>query len=493
MKKIIKYNFLFFLIILFGILIRSYLIITRNIFTDEIFYTEIALKYNFKNIILINHWIKDHAILYYLFLKIFLFLTSKIELLRFTNLVFYLFSCLFIIYIFKEQLKLPLLSLIILFFYSFNYYFVYLNSWISPFNLVLFFSFISILFLIYIAIKITHKTEADFKLINHYLIFSISTILSFYSDYSMLFLFFLYLIFFIYFIFSKLIKKELKLLVLNTYLLILIFIVPGLFQIFININKIKNLNNFIFNYDLFNFLKKITSSFIFRINNSISLIFLIFIFLIFFTTKNKVKILKNLNIIFIFSFVITILFQYYINKFLFSTFTERSFWYFHIQLIFIFSLSLYIFLQKSKKIKKIYQLIAFLLFLIPIFSYINKFNIEGNIKHQINYKEIKELKNNNQTTFFIVNKFYDYYPITNYFLSYDFNKNKKINSMFFLIKNIEKSIIYKNIQNMIYNNKNNDKKIVIIFINVDKINNDFLKKIKNLNKKIKIYNLYSYE
>jgi len=226
-----------FLIIIFGLIIRIYLILERNIFTDEVFYIEVAIRNSIKDIIFINHWIKDHGILYYLFLKPFLFFTKTIEILRFSNIFLYILISIFIIYTFNKIFRKKYLTTAFLFLYSFNHYFIYLNSWISPFNLVSFFAVVSIFSLIYFILKNNLDKEFYF----YYFLFIVSTILAFYSDYSFFYLAIFYFLILIYILFKLIIKKggiKKSYLILNSYLIILIFIIPGIFQFINNFERI---------------------------------------------------------------------------------------------------------------------------------------------------------------------------------------------------------------------------------------------------------------
>lgn len=471
------------LIILIGIFIRSYFIQIKNIFTDEVFYSEIALKESLKNIILINHWIKDHGILYYIFLKPFFIFTKNIELVRFSNIFLYLITSIYLIYSIQKAFKSKLLTTIVLFFYSLNHYFVYLSSWISPFNLVVFFSFISILSLI--KIIFSQKTENLKSCFFDYFIFTTSTISAFYSDYSFIILGFFYIFIYIFLIFFS--KKDHlnKLLLIITTQIILIIIVPGLFQLINNLTNVKNLNNYYFNISFFDYLNKLFQSFISRTNNFYSLFLMIFLVFLSFFYKIKFKKDKivNLNLIFVFNLLFLIFFQYLFNKNFFSIFSERSFWYFYINLVFIFAINSYIFLKNQSFFLRI---LGFLFFLIPIFGYINHIDIDGNIKHQIDYKSIKELFNKKNQLIILINKDYDYYPITNYFLNPLFNNNFKNH---LLLKEENEKNLFKKIDEYIKKNENNE--IVIVFLNYyyDK----YYRYQNFLNKNIKIYHLYSYE
>ncbi len=172
-----------------GVLIRTYLIFTRNIFHDELAYIEIAKNESVLDIFFIKHWIKDHGILYCLFLKPFLSLTSNVIYLRLTNLVFYIVLSVYIFITFF-QLGFSYWALVPVFLFTTLRYFIYLNSLISPFNLAAFFAGLVILSFFNIFAHINKNVRCW---IGRGLIFIRSSILGFYFDYSFLYLFGLYL------------------------------------------------------------------------------------------------------------------------------------------------------------------------------------------------------------------------------------------------------------------------------------------------------------
>ena len=70
-----------------GAFLRLYYIFTRDIFTDEVFYFNIARSSSWLDIIKMNHWIKDHPQLYILFLKLLSLFGQNIIGLRVSNVL----------------------------------------------------------------------------------------------------------------------------------------------------------------------------------------------------------------------------------------------------------------------------------------------------------------------------------------------------------------------------------------------------------------------
>lgn len=488
-----------FLIIIFGLIIRIYLILERNIFTDEVFYIEVAIRNSIKDIIFINHWIKDHGILYYLFLKPFLFFTKTIEILRFSNIFLYILISIFIIYTFNKIFRKKYLTTAFLFLYSFNHYFIYLNSWISPFNLVSFFAVVSIFSLIYFILKNNLDKEFYF----YYFLFIVSTILAFYSDYSFFYLAIFYFLILIYILFKLIIKKggiKKSYLILNSYLIILIFIIPGIFQFINNFERIIYLFRNI-KYEtsgFFSFLNHLLQIIFFRKDNYFSLIFfLILIFLnILLNLKNKIanRFLYVNNLV-LFSLIGTIFLLFFTNKFFLTLMIERSFWPFYLFVIILSAFTIY-FLSESKfKLIKILGALLSIFFVFGLFTETNTSFIPSSIKEEINYKKLINSQKNTGIIV-LIDELYFYYPISNYYFNPIFQnkfKNKSIKIYNIRSKNIEH--INDEIKKILEMNQF-EKNISIIFFNccVSYKNYLYLNLNNNYpNKNIRIYDLFSQE
>lgn len=231
----IKRSSLFFwIIVVLGCIVRIFIQQNRNIYIDELYYWNVSRATNWIDTVLINHWIKDHGIVYYLWLKRFIHITPDIVLLRYSNLLLYIVSCIYIfISLRKKNVFIGLLSI---FFLSFHRYFVYLSSTLSPYNLVLTLSIISAgsLYSLIQSNEVFHKRTI--------VIFITSTVLAFYTDYSFFFTFPFYFFSFLFYVLDKQIKKKEKLLLAVIYGSIVVLIIPGIYQFFYNLNSVHELN-----------------------------------------------------------------------------------------------------------------------------------------------------------------------------------------------------------------------------------------------------------
>jgi len=489
-----------FLIIFFGSLIRICLILERNIFTDEVFYTEVALKNNIKDIIFINHWIKDHGVLYYIFLKIFLFFTKRLEIIRFSNIFLYILLSIFVIYTFNKIFKKKYLTTAFLFIYSFNHYFVYLNSWVSPFNLVSFFSIISILSLI--SILITNNLDKKFYIA--YFLFILSTILAFYSDYSFFYLVYFYSLIFLISLIKIIKKKNLKkyYLILNSYLIILIFIIPGIFQFLNNFEKIIYLfrNMYYENNDFFNFFNHLLQIILLRKNNLSSfIIFSILIVLnILFNLEIKLKNKKNYYLLFCSNLILASLIGkmfllFLLNKYFFSSMIERSFWPIYLFFILLMVFNSHILSESKILLNKILGRLLLIILLFGLFTKSNLHHIPSSIKEETPYKNFINNQKNTDVVI-LVDKLYYYYPITNYYYSDVFGDKINKPNLFIIRNQYLKEVINEiNSIFIFYPQRSN---FAIVFLNYHLPNIDiFYSNLKNQfpDKNIKIYNLFSEE
>src|ERR1035437_8682397 len=135
--------FLFFLFItILGIIPRIILLFSYDIFTDEVFYTETARLTSFGNLLTHSFWIKDHGILYLLFLKIAQVFTTDIVYLRLSNLIIFIIIN-FTLFCFFKKIKTDITSLIPVALFSFLPYFMFINIYVTPYNFVILFSLLS--------------------------------------------------------------------------------------------------------------------------------------------------------------------------------------------------------------------------------------------------------------------------------------------------------------------------------------------------------------
>ena len=421
MKKIgIDYHLLF-MIVGIGLILRLYFILTKNIFHDELAYFNIARLTSIKDILFINHWIKDHGIVYYLFLKPFILLTNDLVYLRLTNIILYLISAYLIFIVFKK-LNHVLLGLLIVFLYSFHRYFIYLNVQISPFNLVLFFSILSILALYYLISNKDKKPSSP-----GLILFISSTILGFYSDYSFFYMGWFYLLVLIWVIITK---QQIFFSLIISYLLVLVFIIPGIFQFISNFSQITFLfeNTYqVQSLNFVNFIKQLAKTLVLRINPTISVIFLGCLFYLFIAVK-KVSNLKTLVLlvnVLILSLLMNAVLLYIFSQHLFTLFIERSFWFFNFSLIILVSMSTYAF----SKYNKFISIIIFIVF--SFFGLLNYFfsgNTVSDVSFEIKYNTFFEKLINEKkpiNTVLLVDRKYTFTVLTGYYFSTIYPRSDK--------------------------------------------------------------------
>lgn len=477
-KKRLIINWLFLIIILFGFFFRLYFIFSRDIFTDEVSYTNVALSNSFSNILTSSHWIKDHGVLFLLILKVLTHLSKNIVILRLFNLIPYIISC-FILFNFFKKLKTGYLSLISVFIYSFLTYFVYLSSMVSPFNLVSFLTLLALVSLIeYLFFNKTWK---------QLFLFTSLSIMTFYADFSS-FYFFISLIIGLFLIYFK--KKEDFLHILVSYLIILIGILPGIFYIINTFKEISHLNpdRFIENLDFFKFLSVFSNIILLRINSRLSLmILLILLFIvIIYSLKPGQKATKFISILFLTSFLLNTVFLFIFSKQFFSVFTERSFWYFYLVEVFIITLiGLYL------RTKKLY-LISFLITILLVITirFIDKGNSfpgivpDFNIKYKKLANKIKKIPSLNRSKIIYYDQGYSYVPLREYYFKNYINNSLVLtnnsndisllpNKTILIVFDIYNQGAFRRIKdNIRYLDK--DKKIYVFTTMCDKKNCNFL-------------------
>lgn len=480
--------FLFFAtILILGLSFRIFVILTRNIFLDEFLYTNIARSRSIKNIIFINHGIKDHGVVYYLFLKPFLLLTKDIIYLRFTNLIFYTILSIYIFATFYKLLSNKYLAIIPIFFFSIFRHFIYLNSHISPFNSALFFGGLSILALI----NIVFATNLAYKITFHHFIFVLSTILGFYSDYSFFYMFGFYL-FFLVFVFLK--KKGWLIIILNLYLFVLVFIIPGIFQFFNNLPQIDYLFNItygsFFDLKFAEYISLIAQILILRLNSRIALFFL---GLILFFSIFIPLIIKTKNNFFVylcpflsFSFIVNLFIIYFISKIMFYLFIERSFWFFYLIIIFLISFQIIAFFYN----KKILGWVFFVTILI-----VNLLNIKyptlnfSDIAFELNYNSLinKLIKETKKQKIIIVDKKHAFRILADYYFSTEYPQSGNYYKELERLRNKLKPERFTSLEEIKGINFYNEKGLILIFFNPTSAEINQIKNLKNKNRDLIIY------
>lgn len=428
-------------VLILGICARLYLISTRDVFTDEVFYYAVAQQNSLRDFILISHWIKDHGNLIYFVLKGGLLFTSKIEYLRYINIFIYAGSALMLYKTFR-LLKLRNWALIPVVIFSFHEYFLYISAMISPYNLVILFTLISMFFSIKILVIDSRPSVGDFGA------FISATILAFYSDYTFFAMapFYLCLAFFAVFTRKIYIYR-----VLILFLFVLIGILPGLRQISDNINLIKQINPIINTSaspidELFRFCNLLTIHY----GHSLPLYILGTYFALFFGSIlilskhepiNKLHALKNnlllLSIILFTTFILTVISFLYIHNFIHSIIASRAMWFFYIYLIFIFSITIIVYF-KSKRGINIFIALSYSAMTIHTL-----FISPGGIAHIIQYtpllsEYVKLVSQKPDDSLYIFdNASYRLFPINNYYLTESYIRSQSVDNKYW--RNLKKN------------------------------------------------------
>lgn len=413
-KKVIngnKINFILMSIIIFGLLLRMHAIFTNDIYTDEIYYTEVSRLSSLSSIVQLNFWLKDHAILYLLFLKISQFFTLNIDFLRLSNLILYLAVCIRLFKFFKKFKNIVFEILPVLLFSIFPY-FVLINSYVSPYNFVMAFSILAFTFISDFILF----SEAKNDKLKSSVLFVIFSTLAFYSDYSVIY-FYLPLIPLVLILYMKSEKlaQNLTLMGLINFLLIS----PGLYQLFKNFHSLYGLNTGV-NYANANFqgfLANFAATIFLNIAGSYSqLLLAVFLFILFVIFLRERKFELNLLTFMVLSgFIIDILFLYLFNNMYFSIFAQHIFWYFYFLLVLAITIiTLYFFRYK--------KLLSFLIVtIIILFGFrINDVLVHSKIfGPNINYRGLTTKMLNNKNLYgrslmvFFNNDYY--YPLSKYY------------------------------------------------------------------------------
>lgn len=413
------WRILFIGVIFIGLILRIYYLINYNLIADEIAYLSIARSKTLYDIFTLNHWIKDHGVLYYLFLKLGFFISKDFFYLRFWNLAFYLGSSWVLFAFFKKHFSNELCFLISSLFALFPY-FVWMNVVISPFNLAIFFYilFFSYSLNLLLETKFTVKPSDRFFL-PLFLVFGI------YSDNSFIYVFIFITSLFLTFIYqgwSKRIFSYLKLLSLS-----LILLLPYAVLILNNFETIETLFS-VYKFSLNNpvsFLNKL-SLIVLRtdvLGKFIGLIFIFSLINIWFLAKKNHK-NKILYLISTLNCLFSIIFIYLFSKYVFSIFIERSFWFLYIN----FSISatlLITVLWKKEKLMAIVTLISVLYitlirYLYPGHQISNQYNyIPGKVPYlNVNYRKlINDIKAESFDSIVIVDSGYYSYVLKKYYFN----------------------------------------------------------------------------
>lgn len=416
-KKVNIFNLLLIFITTIGVLFRLYLILRRDIYVDEVFYTDVAKNNSWLSLITADHWIKNHGILTMLFLKFLSLFTSDIVLMRIPNLFIYVIVNLSI-YKFLRAKKLELMAIAFSLLHTISPYFSFMESMVSPFNYALLFT--SLFFT-----KIDDLFNINTIKIKHLIFLSVLAILTWYVDYSTyIILIFVFVIFVYAAINNKLIIK--KYLIFISILLISIF--PSILFLIKNFKEISAYHppsQFTLNFPTYIF--QISNMFFLRLNGawleylsfSLFILLMVFLALLLAKTKKYPKITYLLSS----SLILVILFIFVFSTEFLRIYIERSLWSLYFIYLLIFSLLIDILFKN----KIIFYIFISIYLACSIFRVINldKSSYPGQIpdvtysfkqlKQSINKKNIKKFRiiylddSNN-----LYNVGLHYFPKTNY-------------------------------------------------------------------------------
>ena len=327
-----------FLIILAGLLLRLKLVFERALWVDELFYFHVAYAYRFKEILLVEHYVKDLPPLFPLFLKVWMYINYSIFWIRLPGLLLYLASCVLLVKVFNKLHWIG--SLIVTAFFAFSPFFIYLNYWVTPFNFVLLFTLIQLFLLSEFFQGKFVKKEKLFIVL-----FGLINLLLFNSHYSSVYLFLSYPFILLYLAIKekKLAKTYFYSCLVSTALLIpnliLILKLRGSVVEFL----MANVTNVIFP-TIFHLVLYIFDYSIFRLGANWTSLQIILIFvalvLISFLIRKKKAISSFWLLIFLSIFSPSVIFLYLFYREYPSIFVERTFGIFHLGFYFLLAYTL---------------------------------------------------------------------------------------------------------------------------------------------------------
>ncbi len=444
---------------------------TRGVFVDEVLYFNTSYSNSFTSILTLGAVIKDHGILYLLILKLLTYFTTKIELLRLTNLLLYLAEV-FLLFRFFQNFRKSLLSLFFVFLISFFPYFVLTNTYVSPYNLVFFLTtaaFISISNFILFS-----KTRKE-RLYNSVL-FLITSSLAFYADYSVIY-FYITLIPVVFFVYLWYENQAENLTLLG--LANLILISPGLCLISKNFSSLQSTNlNATPNMNFFVFFGQFSDTLLISLSGYLSSVIvvlsLISVFVLMLKSSNKS--IKYLTFFALSGILCGILFLHIFNNSYFNVFTERTFWYFYFLLFLVLYSLMYHFSDTNKKYLAVLMAISLIFLSLKYFQ-----PYEGVFGKNIGYGKLTDQLINNpnykgNVSILFYDRNYYYVPFQEYYFlglnELDKNKASSIKK-YFSNKRIN---ILNNYALVNHINVHKNSKLIVIFLDQDQIAFGQLKK-----------------
>lgn len=459
----------FLLITILGLILRVYFIFNFGVFVDEVFYAEAARINSFSALLIHSFWIKDHGILYLLWLKILQFSITDIISIRLFNILSYLLIS-FSLFSFFKKIRNDLTSLIPTALFSFFPYFVYTNIYVSVYNFVILFSVLAFIFL-------SNYVLYDKKnnLLNLFL-FEIFLTLAFYSDYASIYL---YLSLADILLFTHLFKKDKFIYIFLALLLNINLILPGLGPFFNNLTAVQGLSSLCCSADsqFSVFFPDFLYYVFFRTNFILSLVILLFmtVSLLTFYFKSKNEIVKYLALYTGVGFLTGFTFLYFVNRYFLPLLVERTLFIFNF-LIILFVYCLFLF---TWKLKKTHILLILILISLIAWRFSQNSIVNGSLPEMnIHYKDLigelvknEDMKSVDEIIFF--DKGYAYYPLEKYYFLGLSNYSKQSLTEGFGRKEYTLSRYYRNLEYYLRENRN---QLFIFFTSTGNFNFNEIKK-----------------
>lgn len=332
-------DLLFLLILLLGTLVRIVIMQNRDLFVDEVYYWRVAQMNSWKNLLFITHWIKDHGILYYLWIKALAYLVADIPTLRFSNIVLYVLTSGVIYGFLKDKYSWGAVVGVALF--SFHRYFVYLSSTLSPYNLVVCLAAISLCGLYSLR---ESKRSMTWK---EWMVIVLATVGAFYTDYSFFFTLPFYGVFFLSAMRDTQVGHNVKQRIMALYITIFLGILPGLIQFTRNLNQIQDLfAGRYFEQSFFQFTYIMGGMMFLRAIPLVGVIFMVVLVAYFFPRKG--------DVVLFWSYITGIFMIFVSQRFFFPLFAERYLWFLYFVL-----LMMMVYLVRGKTVQGVFLVVVF--------------------------------------------------------------------------------------------------------------------------------------
>lgn len=361
------------MILVLGSLFRIFIMRNRDLFVDEVYYWRVSQMNSWKNLLLIGHWIKDHGILYYVWLKSLAIFVTDIPTLRFSNILLYIISGGALYAFFKDRYGWGAIVGVALF--SFHRYFVYLSSTLSPYNLALCLAIVSLCVLDHLK---GLKRSVTWK---EGVIMVFATVGAFYTDYSFFFALPFYGAFFVSAIRETRVGYEKKRHIIALYTIVFMGILPGLIQFIGNLNPIQDLfAGRYFEQSFSQFIYIMGGMMILRAVPLLGTVFMLVLVAVFLFLRGK----KGDRVLF-WSYTAGIFMVFVSQRFFFPLFAERYLWFLYFILILMM-----MYLVRSNTIQGVFLVGIFIVcgvinYPIPRTS---TFRVPGDISYEVRYSSL---------------------------------------------------------------------------------------------------------